>query len=153
MRRPLAIRNRLLVVCVGCGREVPRTSHRQKHCSAKCRTREHGRARVRKALLAQDTGVAMSEGSDDEHLLALHPLVREAIYQENRDRPLTLNWTPIDPDAYTALGLPKLPPNALKARDQIITEALVARFSQIEGYKCLSLTRALGIVKCQLALV
>ena len=30
---------------------------------------------------------------------------------------------------------------------------LVARFSQIEGYKCLSLTRALGVVKCLLALV
>ena len=30
---------------------------------------------------------------------------------------------------------------------------LVARFSQIEGYKCLSLTRALDVVKCQLALV
>ena len=29
---------------------------------------------------------------------------------------------------------------------------LVARFSQIEGYKCLSLTRALDVVKCQLAL-
>ena len=29
----------------------------------------------------------------------------------------------------------------------------VARFSQIEGYKCLSLTRALNVVKCQLALV
>src|SRR6476620_7956075 len=30
---------------------------------------------------------------------------------------------------------------------------LVARFSQIEGYKCLSLTRALDVVECQLALV
>jgi hypothetical protein len=30
---------------------------------------------------------------------------------------------------------------------------LVARFSQIEGYKCFSLTRALDVVKCQLALV
>jgi hypothetical protein len=29
---------------------------------------------------------------------------------------------------------------------------LVARFSQIEGYRCLSLMRALGVVKCQLAL-
>jgi len=32
-------------------------------------------------------------------------------------------------------------------------DCLVARFSQIEGYKCLSLTRALDVVKCQLALV
>ena len=30
---------------------------------------------------------------------------------------------------------------------------LVARFSQIEGYRCLSLTRASGVVKCQFALV
>jgi hypothetical protein len=30
---------------------------------------------------------------------------------------------------------------------------LVVRFSQIEGYKCLSLTRALDVVKCQLALM
>jgi hypothetical protein len=29
---------------------------------------------------------------------------------------------------------------------------LVARFSQIEGYRCLSLIRAFGVVKCQLAL-
>jgi len=33
-----------------------------------------------------------------------------------------------------------------------VTAILVARFSQIEGYKCLSLTRALDVVKCQLAL-
>src|SRR5215469_13934979 len=32
-------------------------------------------------------------------------------------------------------------------------EGLVARFTQIEGYTCLSLTRAVGAVKCQLALV
>src|SRR5262245_57997808 len=31
--------------------------------------------------------------------------------------------------------------------------ALVARFSQTEGYRCLSLMRALGVVKCQFALV
>ena len=29
---------------------------------------------------------------------------------------------------------------------------LVARFSQIEGYRCLSLMRAFGVVKCQWAL-
>jgi hypothetical protein len=32
-------------------------------------------------------------------------------------------------------------------------EPLVARFSQIAGYRWLSLMRALGVVKCQLALV
>jgi hypothetical protein len=30
--------------------------------------------------------------------------------------------------------------------------SLVARFSQIDGYRCLSLMRASGVVKCQLAL-
>jgi MFS family permease len=34
----------------------------------------------------------------------------------------------------------------------IMLGSLVARFSQIEGYRCLSLTRAFGVVKCQLAL-
>ncbi len=35
----------------------------------------------------------------------------------------------------------------------IITKGeLVARFSQIDGYRCLSLMRASGVVKCQLAL-
>ena len=34
----------------------------------------------------------------------------------------------------------------------LIEAGLVARFSQIEGYRCLSLTRAFGVVKCQLAL-
>src|SRR5262249_50507507 len=62
----------------------------------------------------------------DEELLALHPWVREAIHQDNRDRPLTMNWMPLDPDAYAQLGLPQLTRNATKARDQIITEALVA---------------------------
>src|SRR5438093_7409075 len=31
-------------------------------------------------------------------------------------------------------------------------KALVARFNQIEGYRCLSLIRALAVVKCQSAL-
>src|SRR5947209_15295812 len=35
----------------------------------------------------------------------------------------------------------------------ILKVGLVARFSQIEGYRCLSLMRALGVVKCQFALV
>jgi site-specific DNA recombinase len=36
------------------------------------------------------------------------------------------------------------------APEDLVTHA---RFSQIEGYRCLSLMRALGVVKCQLALV
>src|SRR5262245_57790903 len=62
--------------------------------------------------------------SDD---LTLHPRVRQAIYEGNRDKPLTLNWAPIEPDAYECLKLPALSNrNAMKARTQIITEALAA---------------------------
>ena len=35
---------------------------------------------------------------------------------------------------------------------KIRPRSLVARFSQIDGYRCLSLMRAFGVVKCQLAL-
>src|SRR5262249_28389209 len=62
--------------------------------------------------------------SDD---LTLHPRVRQAIYEGNRDKPLTLNWAPIEPDAYECLKLPAVSNrNAMKARTQIITEALAA---------------------------
>jgi hypothetical protein len=62
--------------------------------------------------------------SDD---LTLHPRVRRAIYEGKRDKPLTLNWAPTEPDAYDCLGLPALSNrNAMKARTQIITEALAA---------------------------
>jgi hypothetical protein len=62
--------------------------------------------------------------SDD---LTLHPRVRQAIYEGNRDKPLTLNWAPTEPDAYDCLRLPALSNrNAMKARTQIITEALAA---------------------------
>lgn len=61
--------------------------------------------------------------SDD---LTLHPRVRQAIYEGNRDRPLTLNWKPIEPDAFDFLDLPKLNPIAEKAKRQIMAEALAA---------------------------
>src|SRR5262249_36495105 len=38
-------------------------------------------------------------------------------------------------------------------RPRCEVRALVVRFSQIEGYRCLSLMRASGVVKCQFALV
>jgi len=41
----------------------------------------------------------------------------------------------------------------LSMRRPNLARLLVVRFSQIEGYKWLSLTRALEVVKCQLALV
>ena len=42
---------------------------------------------------------------------------------------------------------------ALAAKYGDEQKLLVARFSQIEGYRCLSLTRASGVVNCQSALV
>jgi hypothetical protein len=63
----------------------------------------------------------------DEDFLALHPLVRQMIHEGTRDKALTLNWAPVERDAYDRLGLRDLrSPLAMKARTQIITEALVA---------------------------
>jgi len=64
--------------------------------------------------------------SNDDDDVPLHPRVRQAILEGNRDLPLTLNWAPLDPHAYDLLGLPKLNPLATKARTQILTEALAA---------------------------
>jgi hypothetical protein len=56
-----------------------------------------------------------------------------------------------------------LEPNGLRQSDPVFTGnalallwpkvVLVARFIQHDGYRCLSLTRASGVVKCQFALV
>jgi hypothetical protein len=56
----------------------------------------------------------------------LHPLVRQMVYEGTRDKPLTMNWGPVEPDAYDSLGLRDLRPLAMTARKQIITEVLVA---------------------------
>jgi hypothetical protein len=61
--------------------------------------------------------------SDD---LTLHPLVRQMIREDTRDRALTMNWGPLERDAYNRLGLRDLSPLAMKARTQIITEVLAA---------------------------
>jgi hypothetical protein len=56
----------------------------------------------------------------------LHPWVREQIERDKRDKPLTLNWLPAEPEILDCLRLPKLTPMATAARAQILTEALVA---------------------------
>jgi hypothetical protein len=61
--------------------------------------------------------------SDD---LTLHPLVRQMVREGTRDKPLTMNWAPVERDVYDLLGLRDLTPLAMKARTQILTEALVA---------------------------
>jgi hypothetical protein len=69
----------------------------------------------------------MTVSDDDDIAPTLHPWVRQAILENNRDRALTLNWRPSEPGAYDRLGLPDLnSANAMKAREHIITEALVA---------------------------
>jgi len=63
--------------------------------------------------------------TDDD--VPLHPWVRQAILEQNRDRALTLNWRPSEPGSYDHLRLPDLgSANAMKAREQILTEAVVA---------------------------
>jgi hypothetical protein len=65
--------------------------------------------------------------TDDDAPLALHPWVRQAILEDKRDRVLTLNWRPSEPGSYDRLGLPDLGfANAMKAREQIIAEAVAA---------------------------
>ena len=55
-------------------------------------------------------------------------------------------WLLVQPFTYTIL-------HPLQVRRRIAFDRwLVARFSQIDGYRCLSLMRASGVVKCQLAL-
>ncbi len=75
----------------------------------------------------------MSGGLFDD--VPLHPRVRQALLEGNRDRPLTLNWKPIEWDAFGFLGLPKLRPLAERAKKQIISEALAA------GGRCISYSR------------
>jgi hypothetical protein len=64
--------------------------------------------------------------TDDDAPLALHPWVRQAMLEDKRDRALTLNWRPSEPGSYDRLKLPDLNPKAMKAREQIIAEAVAA---------------------------
>jgi hypothetical protein len=62
-----------------------------------------------------------------------------------------LDVTPTAINSATASGsISLLAPGGTDYTDMAV--GLVARFSQIEGYRCLSLMRAFGVVKCQLAL-
>ena len=47
---------------------------------------------------------------------------------------------------------PECPDDVKHKREGWRDKRLVARFNQIEGYRCFNLTRAVGVVKCQLAL-
>jgi hypothetical protein len=60
----------------------------------------------------------------DDDDVPLHPRVRQAILEGNRDLPLTLNWVLTDPRALDFLGLPDLNPLAMQASNRILAEVL-----------------------------
>jgi len=66
-----------------------------------------------------------------------------------------LPLAPRDPSCKTQSRVARIGPSPFRPplESGRVTLGLVARFSQIEGYKCFTLTRALDVVKCQLALV
>lgn len=70
--RKRAAPNTRNVLCAHCGKPIEhRTGRRPKFCSARCRKREFGRTRVRKALLAPDTGAATKRIKNNNQISAL----------------------------------------------------------------------------------
>jgi hypothetical protein len=60
------------LACAGCGRAVEhRVGRRPRFCSTKCRNRENGRGRVRKARLGRDTGAPAKLTKKNSKLKAL----------------------------------------------------------------------------------
>jgi endogenous inhibitor of DNA gyrase (YacG/DUF329 family) len=59
------------VACASCGRKVERRARQQRFCSDRCRNREIGRGRVRKASLGRDTGAPANPPKKDRKLKAL----------------------------------------------------------------------------------
>jgi endogenous inhibitor of DNA gyrase (YacG/DUF329 family) len=70
MTAPQIIRRDKLA-CAGCGREVARRARQQRFCSARCRNREIGRWRVRKAFLGRDTRAPANPPKKDNKFKAL----------------------------------------------------------------------------------
>jgi endogenous inhibitor of DNA gyrase (YacG/DUF329 family) len=71
MSAPLVSRRDAPVICASCGRQVQRRSRQQRFCSDRCRNREIGRRRVRKALLGRDTGAPANRPKNDKKRKAL----------------------------------------------------------------------------------
>ena len=71
MSAPLVSRRDAPVICAGCGRQVQRRSRQQRFCSDRCRNREIGRRRVRKASLGRDTGAPANRPKKANKLKAL----------------------------------------------------------------------------------
>jgi hypothetical protein len=87
-----------------------------------------------------------------EYVEALHAETQHGwtpfklIWKSIRDR--TIHF-----DIFDALKIIDIPTRLLNNDEEVTfcRGRLVARFSQIEGYRCLSLMRAFVVVKCQLA--
>jgi len=71
MSAALVSRRDAPVICAGCGRQVLRRSRQQRFCSDRCRNREIGRRRVRKASLGRDTGTPANRPKKANKLKAL----------------------------------------------------------------------------------
>jgi len=59
------------VTCASCGREVQRRARQQRFCSDRCRNREIGRKRVRKAFLGRDTRAPANPPKKDREFKVL----------------------------------------------------------------------------------
>src|SRR5262245_20247331 len=59
------------VTCASCGREVQRRARQQRFCSDRCRNREIGRKRVRKAFLGRDARAPANPPKKDKEFKVL----------------------------------------------------------------------------------
>jgi len=66
------------VTCASCGREVQRRARQQRFCSDRCRNREIGRKRVRKAFLGRDTRAPANPSKKDKEFKALQRVKRQS---------------------------------------------------------------------------
>jgi hypothetical protein len=118
--RPQIVRRDRLA-CTGCGREIVRRAKQQRYCSARCRNREVGRRRVRKAYLGTDTGAPAHPPKKNSKLKALQrvktlsshrifgPADVLAVELFNRD------WKPGISSSGVAIEIGRLPARALVA--------------------------------------
>jgi endogenous inhibitor of DNA gyrase (YacG/DUF329 family) len=71
MTQAFANRRDAPVICAGCNRSVARRARQQRFCSDRCRNREIGRRRVRKAFLGRDTRAPANPPKKDRQFKAL----------------------------------------------------------------------------------
>src|SRR5262249_50107529 len=66
------------LTCASCGREVQRRARQQRFCSDRCRNREIGRKRVRKAFLRRDTRAPANPPKKDKEFKVLQRVKRQS---------------------------------------------------------------------------